>query len=270
MNPTIKRHSEEIIGYKALKKDEKGYYTDVMGSGEKTYFEVGKVYKVKGKPELCKNGLHFFRHYCFAIDYLDRGNIICKVRSLGEVEEDTEKCVTNKLEILAVEYTEDVDGNRNSGNYNSGDRNSGNCNSGYRNSGDCNSGNCNSGNYNSGYRNSGNCNSGYYNSGDYNSGYYNSGYRNSGNCNSGDCNSGNGYINSFCTETRYFLYDVECSREEWESVQDLDMSWFDLSNGYKKAWEKAPKEVIKKIKSLKNFDAKKFKEITGLDVRGKK
>jgi uncharacterized protein (UPF0335 family) len=34
--------------------------------------------------------------------------------------------------------------------------------------------------------------------------------------------------------------------------------------------EKAPKEVIKKIKSLKNFDAKKFKEITGLDVRGKK
>ena len=43
---------------------------------------------------------------------------------MGEVQEDTEKCVTTKLKILEIEYEEKVDGNYNSGDLNSGDRNS--------------------------------------------------------------------------------------------------------------------------------------------------
>ena len=170
MNPTMKNHKEKIIGYKAVKKDNKGYYTDGLGNAEKMYFQLNKTYSVKGSPELCKNGIHFFRNYCFALDYLEKGNVILKIESLGEVQEDTYKCVTNKCKIVAVEYVKEVDGNRNSGD---------------RNSGYCNSGNYNSGHRNSGYYNSGNYNSGYCNSGNYNSGYYNSGNRNSGDCNSG-------------------------------------------------------------------------------------
>ena len=262
MNPTIKRHKEKVIGYKALKKDKNGYYTDGMNNVEKFYFEVDKTYEVKGELKLRKNGLHFFRHYCFAIDYLEKDNVICKVESLGDVIEDTEKCVTNKLKILEIEYSEEVDDHRNSGHYNSGNRNSGDYNSG-----DYNSGDCNSGNYNSGNRNSGNRNSGNRNSGDCNSGNRNSGDCNSGYCNSGDCNSGSGYRNFFCTDTRYFLFDIECSKKEAKKCYSLDMTWFDLSKGYKKAWSKCPKKVLDEIKKLKNFNADKFYEITGIEVK---
>lgn len=211
MNPTIKKHKKKVIGYKALRKDKKGYYTDGMGNTKRTYFEVGKTYTVKGELELCKNGLHFFRNYCFAINYLETENIICKVESLGDVAEDTEKCVTNKLKILEIEYSEKVDGN-----YNSGDRNSGHCNAGYH--------------------------------------------------NSGDYNAGDGYKNFFCTKTRYFLFDIECTEKEAFKSRTLDMSWFDLSEGYKEAWKKCPKEVLKEIKELKNFNKDKFKEISGLSI----
>ena len=277
MNPTIKNHKDKIVGYKAFRKDEKGIYTDGMGNSEKVYFEEGKSYKVKGEPVLCKNGYHFFRHFCFAIDYLETGNIIYKVEILGKVQEDTEKAVTNHLKILNIEYQEDFikDDNLNSGDMNSGYVNSGDRNSGYRNSGDMNSGDMNSGNMNSGNRNSGdrnsgdmnsgNMNSGYMNSGDMNSGYRNSGDRNSGYRNSGDMNSGDGYINSFCTKTKYFLFDIECTKKEANEIYNLDFSWFDLTDKtYKEAWGKCPKSVLGEIKKLRNFNREIFKEITGI------
>jgi hypothetical protein len=323
MNPTVKNHKENIIGFKAVKKDEKGYYTDGLGNAKKMYFELGKEYEVNGEPVLCKNGIHFFRHYCFALDYLQQGNVILKIESIGEVQEDTEKCVTNKIKILELDYKEDVDdknntgngntgngntGNRNTGNRNSGDKNSGHWNSGDRNSGDWNSGHCNSGDknsgngnsgdwnsgdwnsgdknsgdrnsgdwnsgdwntgngnsgdWNSGHWNSGNGNTGNGNSGDKNSGHWNSGHCNSGDKNSGDFNSCNGYRNFFCTQTRYFLFDIECTEEEAMEARFLDTSWFDLTNGYKEAWRKCPEEVLDQIKKLKNFNADKFFEITG-------
>lgn len=338
MNPTIKNHKEKIIGYKAVEKDEKGYFTDGMRNSEKFYFEVGKTYSIKGEPVLCKNGIHFFRHYCFALDYLEEGNSICKIESLGDVQEDTEKCVTNKIKILEIGCKEEVDNNSNSGdknsgkwnsgdknsgnwnsgkgnsgdrnsgygnsgkmnsgnwnsgdensgernsgkwnsgdgnsgkvnsgNYNSGDRNSGKMNSGYWNSGDENSGDGNSGNKNSGYKNSGNKNSGYWNSGNGNSGDGNSGNCNSGDRNSGDFNSGNGYRNYFCTQKKYFLFDKECSEEDVEVLNNLDMSWFDLNDKtYKKAWKSCPESVLKKIQKLKNFNSDRFYEITGIKVK---
>ena len=151
---------------------------------------------------------------------------------------------------------------------------------------DCNSGNYTSGNRNSGNRNSGDCNSGYLNSGN-----CNSGNRNSGDCNSGDCNSGI-LTGHFCTEKKYFLFDIPCTKEEYEEINRLNLyTCFDINIfvyenkmtskekkanpnyktlggylktiDYKQAWKKVPKESIAKIKKLKNFDKQKFYEITG-------
>ena len=187
--------------------------------------------------------------------------------------------------------------NMNSGYRNSGDMNSGNMNSGDRNSCNMNSGNRNSGyrnsgDMNSGYRNSGDMNSGNRNSGDRNSGYMNSGYRNSGNRNSGNMNSGDGINNSFCSETNYMLFNEKCSKEEYEKIHNIDVSfvsvvkwiaeadmtqeekenhpYFKTTNGYlkkidyKESWKNCPKKELEKIKKLKNFDSNVFEEITGL------
>ena len=147
---------------------------------------------------------------------------------------------------------------------------------------------------NSGNRNSGDWNSGNMNSGDRNSGNWNSGDRNSGNW-----NSGNGVLNSFCTKRSYILFDKPCTEKEYQKAQDLHykipfelIEWIDsgkmtqeekdknpsykVTDGYlkvyeyKEAWknalEKTDKETKKKIKKLKNFSARKFKEITGCKI----
>ena len=76
-----------------------------------------------------------------------------------------------------------------------------------------------------------------------------------------------GYKNNFCTETKYFLFDIECTEEEANKIYNLDMDWFDLTDKtYKEAWKKCPESVFKEIKKLKNFNKDKFKEITGLSI----
>jgi hypothetical protein len=186
-------------------------------------------------------------------------------------------------------------GNRNSGNYNSGNynsvsSNSGNNNSGYRNSGNCNSGNDNSGYRNSGYRNSGNNNSGDCNSGNNNLGYCNSGNCNSGNRNSGMFNSNEPYMRMFNKQTKikysswhkskyYINFDIILS--EWihkENMTDIEKTKnpeFEITGGYlktilyKEAWKNwwnGNKDKHEKVKQLPNFDAKIFKEITGIDI----
>jgi hypothetical protein len=185
-------------------------------------------------------------------------------------------------------------GNWNSGNWNSGDRNSGNWNSGYRNSGNWNSGNCNSGN-----SNSGNWNSGDSNSGNWNSGNWNSGDRNSGDSNSGYRNSG-----AFCTESDplMILFNKPCKTmtvKQWENTDICNLMYsidpniwvpasmmsneekashpkWETTEGYlktipmKEAWSNFWGNLIAEKKqlflNLENFDAKIFKEITGIDV----
>ena len=186
-------------------------------------------------------------------------------------------------------------GTNNTGYYNSGDYNNGYYNSGDCNSGDYNNGNCNSGNYNSG-----NCNSGNYNSGDYNNGYYNSGDCNSGYYNSGDRNSG--LFNTNEPKMRFFNKDSEYTYSEfskkfnfvypdlkicaWINKEDMSdtekaevSGWSDMGGylktlKYKEAWAeywgRASKEDKDWFKSLPNFDAKIFEEITGISIESKK
>jgi hypothetical protein len=190
-------------------------------------------------------------------------------------------------------------GDRNSGHRNSGYRNSGYSNSGDRNSGYSNSGDRNSGDRNSGYRNSGDRNSGYRNSGDSNSGYSNSGYRNSGVFNKASFSTG-----AFCTgESKVLIFDKPSNMttndilsSKWFLMLNWicePTQWINESNmteeekkqnpkhetlggylkvlGYQEAWKigwsKMTDEEKKYIvENVPNFDAKKFKYITGIEV----
>ena len=191
-------------------------------------------------------------------------------------------------------------GDQNSGNRNSGDRNSGNRNSGYRNSGYRNSGDRNSGDLNSGDRNSGYRNSGYLNSGDLNSGDLNSGDLNSGDLNSGYRNSG-----VFCNRKRndkifFFNRESPFTWDDWykHEVYDIVASlfvlteWVDwiymsdeekgnnpnayVNNGYLRVytykeawanlWSKLTDDQKELFKTLPNFDADIFRDITGIAI----
>jgi hypothetical protein len=207
-NPTMQKIAGPIRGYKAFKRDGKKMYTDGNGNAENLYWTVGEGKELEQLPVMCENGFHFFRHLCFAIDYLENGNAICEIEASGDILEDSHKLITNKIKIIRVvskkEISKTVDKKNNAG----GDRNS------------------------------------------------------------GDRNSGNGYRNYFCTRTRYFLFDEEVEKIP-DEIKNLDFSWFFLEkedNAYKNAWSKCPVEIIKKIMSIKEFDKKKFYEITGIDT----
>lgn len=188
-------------------------------------------------------------------------------------------------------------GDRNSGDRNSGYRNSGDYNSGDYNSGWHNSGNCNSGDYNSGNYNSGNYNSGDYNIGNCNSGWHNSGNWNSGNWNKTNFSSGcfntvnpkimmfnkasdwtfNDWINS---EARDLLDNLRYNTLKWINTRDMTdeekeqhpehetaggyLKRLDKSECCRNWWNGLMNEEKNIIKSLPNFDAEIFEEITGV------
>ena len=234
-------------------------------------------------------------------DCSNEGNRYCEIEVLGELIYDENKCGSNKIKILREITGEELEilkghKNGNTGLFNIGHSNSGNYNRGNYNSGNYNSGNKNSGNSNSGYSNSGNKNSG-----DYNSGYLNSGDNNSGNANSGDWNKCDGSNGIFCTEEptiRIFDKDTDMTLNEFRkskygkalrSVKLKLTEWIEYTEeekkeddkkrliggylkeySYKEAcanwWDELTEENKDIIKSIPNFDADKFKEITGIKI----
>ena len=185
-------------------------------------------------------------------------------------------------------------GNRNCGNGNTGNRNSGNCNTGNRNSGNRNSGDWNSGYCNCGNCNSGNCNDGNCNTGDCNSGDYNIGDWNKTNFSSGCFNTKESKILMFNKPSDWTIEDWHCSKakELLDTISYNALQWvysdkmteeekeqhpeYETTGGYLKKYDKSERNQIwwdslsdyekNVIKSLPNFDAEIFKEITGIDV----
>ena len=182
----------------------------------------------------------------------------------------------------------------NTGNYNEGRYNSGNHNTGDYNAGDCNSGNFNDGSYNSGHWNSGNWNSGYYNCGNCNDGSYNSGDFNKTNFSNGCFNTKGSKILMFNKPSDWSIEDWRCSKVKrlLDTISYNALQWvysdkmteeekeqhpkYKTTGGYLKELDKSKcgqlwwdnlldynKNVIK---SLPNFDAEIFKEITGIDI----
>lgn len=236
----------------------------------------------------------------------EENNRFCEIEVLGALISDDTKCGSNRIRIVREILGDELNimrglTNGNAGIFNSGDWNSGNFNSGDCNSGYINSGNRNSGNFNSGSRNSGDWNSGSRNSGDWNSGNWNSGNHNSGNCNSGDWNSGNYNSGFFCTNSpklRLFNKETdftmkEFMKTEWyavltsgkfnltkwraytdeEKAQDERKRFIDgelITIPYKEAcanwWASLSEKDKAIIKTIPNFDANIFAEITGIDI----
>ena len=227
-------------------------------------FEENKEFTHKGKLVICESGFHFCikASDCFSYYSFDPNNIVCEVEARGTIvkeESGDSKCATDILFVGKKLSWQEVLVVANEGNYNTGRANSGNSNSG-----DWNSGNRNSGDSNSGYRNSG----------------------------------------AFCTDNNpvIWLFDKPTSIKvkEWEKheaisimkdllentiwIEDSLMSKeekktypsYETTGGYLKVktmheawadmWNNLNEAKKKIFTSLPNFDAKKFKIITGINV----
>lgn len=253
-------------------------------------YEIGKTYELPEGEELeiCESGFHFCKNPIDVFGYYPyvyEGTKLAEIEALGDIQCEGTKYVTNKIKIVREFTPEELKeliidphrntginnigiynsgnhntGNLNSGNFNSGKCNSGDFNSGYYNSGHCNTGVCNHGSWNSGDYNSGDCNSGDCNSGDYNSGRYNSGDYNSGGYNSGNKNSG--YFN---TDEPYMrMFNRPTSIRHTDFIESLDYCFGELMIRIHDNYLEP--EDYDRIRNLPNFDAKIFKEITGIDI----
>ena len=280
----------------------KGFDKDLRCRGMQ--FEVGKEYSTgvaDADISLCTNTVF---HFCDSLRKVhthysiipEEDNRFCEIEVLGAFVSDDTKCGSNRIRIVREILGDELNIMRGLTDGNTGVFNSGNRNSGIFNSGDC-----NSGGRNSGSRNSGDWNSGSRNSGDWNSGRGNSGSRNSGNWNSGDWNSGNCNSGFFCTNSpklRLFNKETDFTMEEfmktewyavltsgefnltkWRAYTDEEKAQDErkrfisgelITIPYKEAcaswWASLSEKDKAIIKTIPNFDANIFAEITGIDV----
>lgn len=266
-------------------------------------YSVGKTFEEDVTPSCCNRGFHFCTELkdCFNYYSFNPNNKVAEVEALGEIdtEIDGSKHCTNKIKIIREISWEEVlrmlnTGKANMGFGNSGNYNSGNYNSGSYNSGSCNSGTHNTGKNNSGDYNSGNCNDGSYNSGNCNDGDYNTGDWNKTNFSSGCFNTEESKILMFNKPSDWSIEDWRCSKakELLNTISYNALQWvhsdkmteeekeqypkYKTTGGYLKKLDKIECNQLwwntlsdcdkNVIKSLPNFDAEIFKEITGIDI----
>ena len=252
----------------------------------------------------CTNKIHIIREITWqeVLDLVNLGKGCTGLRNSGDRNSGDRNCGDrNSGDWNSGNYNSGLcnsgdrnSGDCNSGNYNSGDWNSGNWNSGNWNSGNWNSGNCNSGNWNSGNWNSGDRNCGDRNSGDWNSGDYNSGDWNKSSFNNGCFNTIEPTIMMFNkpsnityrdwvnSDARYLLNQIPKDVVEWiwsDDMTDEEKTAHpehETTGGYLKVldeseccqiwWNGLTNDDKNIIKSIPNFDPKKFFKITGIRV----
>ena len=212
-------------------------------------YEVGKTYSMKEEPIFCGRGFHACKKVsdCFSYYSFDPKNKVAEVILSGIIiGQDGDKQVSNKIKIIKEITWEQMLVMANTGIGNSG--------------------------------------------------YGNSGYINSGCNNSGDRNSGD--FNTTTPEIANF-FNKPCKLKDWYNTKKPDfisnvnlnqwIIWSDMSGdekkenkdafvtdgylktiSYKEAWkiafDSASKEDIKLLKTLPNFDADIFEEITGIKL----
>ena len=198
-------------------------------------WKVGETYEHDGKLEICESGFHFCKNPvdCFRYYSFNPKNKVAEIEALGNIKEDTTKCVTDKIKIVReipwkevltlVNMGQRNDGHHNSGDFNTGDFNGGSYNGGSYNLGYCNTGDINMGKYNTGDKNRGNYNVGDHNTGDHNVGCNNSGNWNTGEFNTGHCNTGN--FNA-CTRSTGF-FNTESSKI-YMFNKPCDLTWKEI------------------------------------------
>jgi hypothetical protein len=242
-------------------------------------YEVGKEYQHKGKLEMCNSGFHAcpkladcFKYYRFSA----QETRVAEVLVWGSLDHDNgagSKLCASNIKIVRELSWHEVTALCNTGASNSG----------FRNTGDWNSGSWNSGNHNSGDWNSGNNNSGDCNIGDFNTGNWNAGIFNTGACEY-----------AFAFNQLVKKQDLECLPSipflrfklvEWIPEKHMlpeekeqhpkyataggYLKKYDYKEAFRKSFEEARRkpdwpEQLEKLKSLPNFDAKIFEEISGI------
>ena len=270
-----------IKGYKAF---DKGLLCRGM------QYELGKWFEHNGEIAPCASGFHFCKSLGDVYSYYSFGSVVCEVESDGEVIDEGNKSVTNRIRLIRILNAETEARN------NSNSTSTGNMNTGDWNTGDWNTGNMNTGNMNTGDRNTGNMNTGDRNTGNMNTGDWNTGDRNTGDWNTGDWNTG--FFNTK-TPDEILVFGKKCKQEVWNrackpSCLYFDVvKWIDFSDmtdeekenyptakhvggylkklDYKQAFtesmKKASEEDIKLIKKLPNFNKKIFFEISGFEIK---
>ena len=222
-------------------------------------FEVGKEYSTgvaDADISLCTNTVF---HFCDSLRKVhthysvipEEDNRFCEIEVLGALVSDDTKCGSNRIRIVREILGDELNIMRGLTNGNTG----------IFNSGDCNSGNCNSGNWNS------------------------------GNCNSGFFCTNSPKLRLFNKETDFTMeefiktewYAVLTSGEfnltKWRAYTDEEKAQDErkrLISGelitipYKEAcanwWASLSEKDKAIIKTIPNFDANIFAEITGIDV----
>ena len=247
----------------------------------------------------CDNLQQVHEHYSCNEKKLNR---FFEIEVLGEEVTDGQKCGSDHIKIVREITGNELAAmkgmvNGNTGLFNTGDRNTGYWNTGYGNTG-----NRNTGYWNTGYGNTGDRNTGDWNTGYGNTGNWNTGNRNTGDWNTGYGNTIDGSNGVFCTEpdmnirifnrpsgmslrdfyiSRY--YEALCSAPflltEWipyTEEEKKDDPKKEMIGGYLKEytmkeawanwWGKMSEEAKKIVQDIPNFDAKIFKEITGIEV----
>ena len=269
-------------------------------------YEVGQTYEHKGSPVICNKGFHFCKEPkdCFNYYSFDPKNKVAEVIAHGEISEEGDKCSTNKIEIVReipwIELLTLV----NLGKENTGLGNTGYSNTGNRNTGDRNTGYSNTGDRNTGYSNTGYSNTGYSNTGDRNTGNRNTGNGNQGDNCTGDFNISDHETGCFCTdEHKIRIFDVETDMtfRQWRNsdaylilrrIEFKPNEWIssysmsedekkkypehETTGGYLKVcdtdktfinwWNELDDIEKETIKGIQNFNAEKFKLITGIEV----
>ena len=266
-----KARGASMKGYKAFDKNL---------SCREFQFEVGQTYRHDGDIELCRSGFHFCEKLADCYSHYPDGSRVCEVEATGKVVTGPDgKSVTDEIAIVRELTANEILSERNSGWEctgigNSGDRNSGDWNTGYRNSGDWNSGN----------RNTGNWNSGDWNSGDWNMTNFSSGVLCTvePECLIFDLPSGMTLKEWRQTEASDIMDRIKFDATQWVSescmtdAEKKEHPEFFCCGGYLKRvnsgyrfaewWQSLTDREKDVIKAIPNFDADKWKKITGIEV----
>ena len=217
-------------------------------------YEVGKTFEMKESPKLCNIGFHFCKAAvdCFNYYGFNSDNKVAEIIAHGEIAMGDDKSCTNKIEIVReIPWSEVLEI-------------------------------VNFGKSNTGYRNTGHSNTG-----DRNTGHSNTGCSNTGHRNTGDWNLTDNETGCFCSEQhkiRIFDIESEMSINEWRNSSAYGILYFapysadylnkngiviktKLNKARQEWWNNLPQNKRQAIKNIPNFNATKFKKITGIDVR---
>ena len=246
-------------------------------------YKIGETYETGEQIKLYDRGFHFCEkaNDCFNYYSFDSSNKVAEIEALGEIINDGDKSVTNKIKIVREISWHEVLELVNTGKNNTGRRNTGNWNAGDRNTGDW-----NAGNWNAGDRNAGNGNTGRWNTGDWNSADNSSGVF----CTTEEkirifdqpsdmtlqqwrdsdayyimCSALVKKYSDFVSES-YMTEEEKQANPEYKTIGGFTKVIENTPEDIQNWWDELPKKDKQTIKDIPNFDADKFLDVTGIVV----